>query len=45
MTQQLMVLVTKADHLSSIPETHVMQGENRLLQVVQIQATYTKILK
>lgn len=42
MAQQLMALATKADDLSSVPETHVVQGENRLLQVVQTHRQHTQ---
>lgn len=34
MAEQENVLVAKCDNLSSIPETHVMEGENQLLQFV-----------
>lgn len=34
MAEQENVLVAKCDNLSSIPGTHVMEGENQLLQFV-----------
>ena len=34
MAQWMRVLTTKPGNLSSIPRTHMVEGENRLLQVV-----------
>jgi hypothetical protein len=34
MSQGVKVFATKLDNLSLIPRTHIMEGENRLLQVV-----------
>ena len=34
MAQQVKVLASKPDNLSSIPETSVMEGENQLYKVV-----------
>lgn len=43
MVQQVKTPVTnpKISHLSLIPKTHMMEGENRLLKVLVCALTYT----
>lgn len=36
MTQQVKAPVTKPDDPSSVPEPHIVGGDNRLLQIVHI---------